>query len=255
MSNVIQYHIGIKQNEIGEYVILTGDPKRIDAIAKMLDSYKEVGYNREFRTVTGYITGYNSEKIKISVVSTGIGCPSAAICIEELINIGAKVLIRIGTAGSLQPNIKVGDIVIATATVREDGTTKQYVPKIYPAVSNIKVVNSLIEAAEKLNVKYHLGITHCKDAFYTELPEITPLKEENEKNWKVWQRSNVLATEMESSALFVIGSIRKVSVGTILKIVGETYSKKTIVKNFSIENLAKIAIESIKIFENKYKSQ
>lgn len=250
--NNIQYHIGIKQNEIGEYVILTGDPKRIDTIAKMLNFYKEVGYNREFRAVTGYITGYNNEKIKISVVSTGIGCPSAAICIEELINFGVKVLIRIGTAGSLQKNIKVEDTVIPIAAVREDGTTKQYIPETYPAVANIKVVNSLIEAAEKLNIKYHVGIIHCKDAFYSELPDIIPDKERSKQMWKVWQRGNVLATEMESSVLFILGNIRKVFCGTILKVVGKTFSGELISKNFSVEDIVKVAIEAIKIFKDKY---
>ncbi len=253
MKKNLQYHIGLKEGDVGKYVLLPGDPKRTELIAKFFDSAQEIMFNREFRTFTGYITGYNGEKIKISTTSTGIGCPSAAICIEELANIKAKVFIRVGTAGALQPNIKLGDIVISTATVREDGTSKQYVPLSYPAVANIEVVTALIESAKKLNLNFHVGITHCKDAFYTESlgQNIIPLKEYNEILWKVWQRSNVLATSMESSALFIIGSIRKLLVGEVLAIIGSTFSKKPIMKKVGVEDAIKVAIEAVKILHSK----
>lgn len=249
MNNISPYHIKLKQKDIGEFILLTGDPNRTEIIARMFDSYTEVTDNREFKGYTGYITGYDGEKIKITTISTGIGSPAAAICVEELINIGGKVFIRIGTAGSLQPNIKVGDIVISTGSVREEGTSKQYIPEIYPAVADFQVVNALIEAAKKLKIRYHVGITHSKDAFYSELPGITPIKELNEQKWKFWQRSNVLATDMETSVLFVIGSIRKVYMGSIVKIVGNTYSKKPIIKSLNMEDVIKVAIESIKILK------
>ncbi|MCS7152273.1 MAG: nucleoside phosphorylase [Endomicrobia bacterium] len=253
MKKNIQYHIGLGKGDVGEYVLLPGDPKRTELIAKFFDEPKEIAFNREFRTFTGYITGYDGKKIKISTTSTGIGCPSAAICIEELINIGAKVFIRVGTAGSLQRYVKVGHIVISSATVREDGTSRQYVPLSYPAVADIDVVNSLITAAKRLGFKYHVGIVHTKDAFYTESfsdTESVPLKEYNEVLWKVWERSNILATSMESSALFVIGSVRKVKVGEILAIIGSTMSKNPIIKKVGIEEAIKVAIESVKILDN-----
>ncbi|MDW8056309.1 MAG: nucleoside phosphorylase [Elusimicrobiota bacterium] len=253
MKKNIQYHIGLGKGDVGEYVLLPGDPKRTELIAKFFDEPKEIAFNREFRTFTGYITGYDGKKIKISTTSTGIGCPSAAICIEELINIGAKVFIRVGTAGSLQRYVKVGHIVISSATVREDGTSRQYVPLSYPAVADIDVVNALITAAKRLGFKYHVGIVHTKDAFYTESfsdTESVPLKEYNEVLWKVWERSNILATSMESSALFVIGSVRKVKVGEILAIIGSTMSKNPIIKKVGIEEAIKVAIESVKILDN-----
>lgn len=254
MKKDLQYHIGLKKGDVGDYVLLPGDPKRTELIAKFFDEAKEVAFNREFRTFTGYITGYNGEKIKISTTSTGIGCPSAAICIEELANIGAKVFIRVGTAGSLQKNVNIGEIVISQATVREDGTSRQYVPLSYPAVADIDVVNALISAAKKLKFKYHVGIVHTKDAFYTESftgNENLPLKEYNETLWKVWERSNVLATSMESSALFVIGSIRKLKVGEVLAIIGSTVAKKPVIKKVGIEEAIKTAIEAVKILHGK----
>ncbi|MCX7910246.1 MAG: nucleoside phosphorylase [Endomicrobia bacterium] len=250
----LDYHIRVKKNDIGKYILLVGDPKRTQIIAKFFETPKEVFENREFRIITGYINTEKDKKIKVSTVSTGIGCPAAAICIEELATIGAKVFIRIGTAGSLQKYVKLNNIVISLASVREDGTSLQYVPLSYPACASIEVVNALVKAAEKLNIKYHIGITHCKDAFYSEIPEYLPLKEKHLFLWKVWQRSNVIATSMESSTLFVIGSIRKLFVGEILTIVGTTYSKELIIeKNVSFENAIKISIEAIKILYNKLK--
>ncbi len=249
----IQYHIGLKKGDIGKYVILPGDPKRTELIAKFFVDVKEVAFNREFRTFSGYIEGYDGKKIKVATTSTGIGCPSAAICIEELANIGGEVFIRVGTAGSLQKHVKLGDIVISLAAVREDGTSRQYVPLSYPAVASIEVVNALVEAAKKLKYKYHVGIVHCKDAFYTEEfgehNYVFPMKEYNEFLWKVWQRSNVLATSMESSALFVISSIRKLLVGEVLAIIGSTWAKSPVIKKVGIEEAIKVALEAIKILE------
>jgi len=249
----VQYHIVLKKGDIGKYVILPGDPKRTELIAKYFIDAKEIAFNREFRTFCGYIEGYDGKKIKVATTSTGIGCPSAAICIEELANIGGKVFIRVGTAGSLQKHVKIGDIVISLAAVREDGTSRQYVPLSYPAVASIDVVNALVESAKKLKYKYHVGIVHCKDAFYTEefgeQNYVLPMKEYNEFLWKVWQRSNVLATSMESSALFVISSIRNLLVGEVLAVIGSTWAKSPVVKKVGVEEAIKIALEAIKILD------
>lgn len=248
-----QYHIGLKKGDIGRYVILPGDPKRTELIAKFFVDAKEIAFNREFRTFCGYIEGYDGKKIKVATTSTGIGCASAAICIEELANIGGEVFIRVGTAGSLQKHVRLGDIVISLAAVREDGTSKQYVPLSYPAVASIKVVNALVESAKKLKYKFHVGVVHCKDAFYTEefgeSQYILPMKEYNKFLWKVWQRSNVLATSMESSALFVISSIRRLLIGEVLAIIGTTWAKSPIVKKVGVEEAIKVALEAIKILD------
>lgn len=246
MDNEKEYHIGLKKGDVGRYVLLPGDPARTEIIAKYFDEAQEMAFNREYRTFTGRVKG-----IKISTTSTGIGCPSTAICIEELAKIGADTFIRVGTAGSLQKEVELGDVVISTGAVREEGTTRQYVPLSYPAVADLEVTSALVEAAKKLGLRHHPGIVHCKDAFYTEGAEGEglPLAEHNEEMWKAWYRSNVLATSMESSALFVISSIKRLKAGEVLAIIGLTYTGKPIEKKVGIEEAIKIAIEAVKILE------
>ncbi len=240
-----QYHISLKKGDVARYVLLPGDPGRVPRIAEYLDEAEKIAENREYRTYTGKYKG-----IPVSVVSTGIGCPSAAIAIEELIKIGADTFIRVGTAGSLQPDISLGDLVISTGSVREEGTTKQYVPEIYPAVADIEVTSALKQAAVNLGYPHHLGISHCKDAFYSEDMDI-PLREEQEIRWKVWQRARVLATSMESAALFVISSIRGVRTGEILAVIGSTHDNQPIIKKAGIGEAVKTALEAVRILDAK----
>lgn len=238
----VQYHVGLKKGDVGRYVLLPGDPGRVPKIAKFFDSAEKIASNREYTTYTGYIDG-----IKISATSTGIGCPSAAIALEELIRVGADTFIRVGTAGALQPYIKLGDAVISTGAIREDGTSKQYIPVSYPAVADLDVTLALREAAKKLGLKYHLGIMHCKDAFYIEEPDIIPHHSHNNQLWQTWRKANVAATSMESSALFTIGTIRKVRVGEITAIIGLTYDDSPIVKKVGVDEAIQTAIEAVKI--------
>lgn len=247
MDSEKQYHIQLKKGDIGKYVLLPGDPGRVPKIASYFDNAHEVAFNREYRTFTGTVDG-----IKISSTSTGIGCPSAAIAIEELIKVGAEVFIRIGTAGALQRNIGLGDVVISTAAVREEGTTRQYIPLSYPAVADLDVTIALREAAKKLGIKHHCGISHCKDAFFIESEKGAiplPIEEENQRLWKAWERSNVLATSMEAAALFVVSSIRKVKAGEVVAIIGLTYDDAPIVAKVGIDEAIKVAIEAVKILE------
>lgn len=245
MGNIdpgIEYHINMKKGDVGRYVLLPGDPGRVPKIASFFDSAEEVTFNREYRTYTGYIDG-----IKVSCTSTGIGCPSTAIAVEELIKIGADTFIRIGTAGSLQKEVELGDLCITTGAVREEGTTRQYVPMSYPAIADLDVSLALREAARKLGHRCHTGIGHCKDAFYTEGECGLPLDEENRLKWEAWYRSNVISTSMESAALFVVSSIRKVRAGEILAIIGLTYADVPIVKKVGVDEAIKTSIEAIKI--------
>ena len=238
----VQYHVGLKKGDVGRYVLLPGDPGRVPKIAKFFDSAEKVASNREYTTYTGYIDG-----IKISATSTGIGCPSAAIALEELIRVGADTFIRVGTAGALQPYIKLGDVVISTGAIREDGTSKQYVPVSYPAVADLDVTLALREASKKLNLGHHCGVMHCKDAFYIEEPEMIPQYTFNNQLWETWRKANVMATSMESSALFTIGTIRRVRVGEITAIIGLTYEDSPIIKKVGVEEAIQAAIESVKI--------
>ncbi len=210
-----EFHIKCGKGDIAKIVLLPGAPERSRLISEYFDESREVARNREFWTFTGRVDG-----IPISVTSTGIGCPSTAIAVEELIRCGAKVLIRVGTSGSLQDFVAIGDLVIATSAVRDEGTSRQYVPVEYPAVADIDVVFALKRAAQKLGYRHHLGIVHTKDSFYSELPDTSPIYEDVKKRWNTWINANVLATEMESSTLFIISSIRGVKAGTILAVVG-----------------------------------
>ena len=238
-----EYHIQLEKGDVGRYVLLPGDPGRVPKIAAYLDKAEKVAQNREYTTYTGEIDG-----IKVSVTSTGIGCPSAAIAIEELARVGADTFIRVGTAGTLQDNINLGDLIISTATVREDGTSLQYVPLNYPAVADFRLTMALYEASRKLGYNAHLGITQTKDAFFTEeddprLPRYEAIRE----RWQTWQKANVLASSMESSAIFVISSIRGLRAAEILAIIGSTFSDKPIQKKVGIEEAIKTSIEAIKI--------
>jgi uridine phosphorylase len=240
----VQYHIHLKEGDVGRYVLLPGDPGRVPEIASFFDEAREVAFNREYRTFTGTVDG-----IKLSCTSTGIGCPSTAIAVEELVKVGADTFIRIGTAGSLQREVGLGDLCITTGAVREEGTTRQYVPLSYPAIADIDVVSALRDAARKLGFKHHLGISHCKDAFFIEGDCDLPLEDQNRSNWKAWYRSNVLSTAMESAALFVVSSIRRVRAGEILAIIGLTYEDRPVVAKLGVENAIQTAIEAVKILD------
>lgn len=246
-KNEKQYHIALGKGDVGRYVILPGDPGRVPIIASYLDKAEKVAENREYTTYTGEVAG-----IKVSVTSTGIGCPSAAIALEELIKIGADTFIRVGTAGALQPYIGLGDLVIPTGAIREEGTTRQYIPLSYPAVPDLDVTVALRDAANKLGFKNHSGVCHCKDAFFIEGEEKLPIDEQNKALWRAWERANVMATSMEDAALFVISQIRRVRVGEVLAIIGLTYDDTPIVnKKLGVEDGIKTAIEAIKILDAK----
>jgi uridine phosphorylase len=241
-----QYHIAMKKGDVGRYVLMPGDPGRVPKIAAFFDDAKEVAFNREYRTYTGTIDG-----IKVSCTSTGIGCPSTAIAVEELIKLGADTFIRIGTAGSLQKEVGLGDLCISTAAVREEGTTRQYVPLSYPAVADLDVTLALREGAKKLGLKHHCGISHCKDAFFIEGDCGLPLEDENNSKWKAWYRSNVLSTSMESAALFVVSTIKRVRAGEVLAIIGLTYDDKPIMAKVGVDEAIKTAIEAVKILHKQ----
>ena len=156
-----QYHIQVAKGEVGRYVIMPGDPKRCVKIAQYFDNPVLIADNREYITYTGTLDG-----VKVSVTSTGIGGPCASIAMEELSRCGADTFVRIGTCGGMQPEVKSGDIVIATGAIRMEGTSREYAPIEYPAVANLDVTNALVAAAKEKGLSCHTGVVQCKDAFY-----------------------------------------------------------------------------------------
>ena len=243
-----QYHIGLKKGDVGEFVILPGDPKRCEKIAAFFDNPVKVADQREYITYTGYIDG-----TKVSVTSTGIGGPSAAIALEELVKVGAKTFIRVGTCGGMDTDVKGGDVVIATGAIRAEGTSKEYAPVEFPAVANIDVVNALAGAAKKLGYNYHTGIVQCKDSFYGQhSPEAMPVSSELLNKWEAWKRLGCLASEMESAALFVVASYLKVKIGSVFLVVANQEREKLGLENpivHDTEKAIKTAIEAIKILK------
>ena len=232
-------HLPIKFGEVARYVIVPGDPNRVPVIAESLENVTNQGQNREFNAYKGTHKG-----IEVSVVSTGVGCPSTAIAVEELSHIGAEVFIRIGTSGSVDKSAKKGDIFIATAAVRDDGTSKQYIPIEFPAIASHNVVSNLIKASENLNIDSKVGICQSKDSFFGETePERMPVAPYLDSKWKSWQKGSVGASEMEAATLFTISQIKRIEAGAILAI--ETSDKDTIKK------MTEIVLESITYMERE----
>ena len=241
-----QYHIGLKEGDVGEYVILPGDPKRCAKIAAYFEDAKLVADRREFTTYTGFLNGE-----KVSVTSTGIGGPSASIALEELVKVGAKYFIRVGTCGGMDTDVKSGDLVIATGAIRMEGTTKEYAPIEFPAVADYDIVTALINSAKKLQMSYHVGVVECKDSFYGQHnPEIMPISYELMNKWDAWLKLGCLASEMESAALFVVGSYLRVKVGSIFLVVANQEREKLGMENpvvHDTDSAIKTAVEAIKM--------
>jgi uridine phosphorylase len=205
-----KYHVGLGRGDVGDYVLVPGDPFRTPLIAKYLDDAREVAFSREYRTFTGKLGGTT-----VSAMSTGMGGPSVAIAIEELNELGVHSFLRVGTCGAAQPEIKMGDLVIGIGAVRTEGTSDGYVPKEYPAVASLDMVNTLVEAAEASGAPYHVGLLRSVDALYSDLmPDKMPrphIREELE----MWSRAGVLSNDMESSTLFIVARLRKLRAATI----------------------------------------
>lgn len=241
-----QYHIGLKNGDAGKYVLLPGDPKRCQKIAKYFDDAKLVADSREFVTYTGYLNGE-----KVSVTSTGIGGASAAIALEELVNVGADTFIRVGTCGGIDLDVKGGDIVIATGAIRMEGTSKEYAPIEYPAVANLEVTNALVLASKNLNYECHTGVVQCKDSFYGQHDSSKmPVNYELENKWEAWKRLGCLASEMESAALFIVSGYRRVRTGSVFLAVANQEREKLGMENpvvHDTDKAIKTAVEALKI--------
>lgn len=205
-----QYHIQVGRGDVGRYAILPGDPKRCAKIAQYLDGAELVADSREFITYTGMLDG-----VKVSVTSTGIGGPSAAIAMEELARSGVDTFIRVGTCGGMQLDVKSGDLVIASGSIRMEGTSREYAPIEFPAVSDVHITAALMDAAQSLGVPYHVGVVQSKDSFYGQhSPEDKPVSYDLLNKWAAWKRLGCLASEMESAALCIVAASLGVRAGS-----------------------------------------
>ncbi len=197
-----QFHLHCVEGDVGRYCLLPGDPGRCAQIASHFDDAKFVVSNREYNIYTGYLLGE-----KVSVCSTGIGGPSAAIAMEELHNVGADTFIRVGTCGGIALDVKSGEVVIATGAIRYEHTSQEYAPIEFPAVADFEVTTALVTAAKNLGMSYKTGVVQCKDSFYGQhSPGRMPVSYELLEKWEAWKRLGVKASEMESAALFVVAA-------------------------------------------------
>jgi uridine phosphorylase len=253
-SDEKEYHIGVGKGEVGRYVILPGDPGRCEKIAKYFDNPVKVAQNREYTTYTGTLEG-----VPVSVCSTGIGGPSASIAMEELIHCGADTFIRVGTSGGMQPEVLGGDLVIATGAIRNEGTSKEYAPIEFPAVATFEIVQALKESADRLGYSNHVGVVQCKDNFYGQhSPDTMPVSYELNQKWKAWLDCGALASEMESAAVFVVGSVRRVRVGAILLVIANQTRREMGLEDVQVhdtDSAIKTAVEAIRQLILKEKEQ
>lgn len=197
-----QPHICLDETTGAKYAVLPGDPARVSRVAAHLQDVRELAYNREFRSLTGTYRG-----VPVLVISTGIGGSSAAICLEELHNIGVTAAIRIGSCGALQTGIALGDLILGCGAIRNDGVSKTYVHTEFPAVADYRLLGYCVDAAQSLGCRYHVGVIHSHESFY---------HEENDAESAYWSHKGALGADMESAALFTVGRLRGMKTASIL---------------------------------------
>ena len=246
MSDVpgLPYHLQVAPGNLGGFVLLPGDPGRVERIARLLDQPRLVASNREYTTWTGALAG-----VAVSVTSTGIGGPSTAIAVEELCDLGAHTLIRVGTCGGMQARVGVGDLVLAMAAVRDEGTSAQYVPTGWPATAHVGVLDALRSAAAARAVRHHVGTVQSKDSFYGEMrPGRMPVAAELEARWRAWVAAGVLASEMECAALFTVAAVRDVRAGAVLACVNATPVDAAMPApgELALDDLLEVAVDAVR---------
>lgn len=222
MKEELMYHIQMKKGDVGRYVLLPGDPGRVEKIGARFDDPVEVAYNREYKTITGTLDG-----VKVSVMSTGIGGPSTVIGAEELIKLGADTFLRVGTCGGMNQKVLAGDVIIANSAIRAEGTSREYMPLEFPAVADYEVLTALVDASLELSHTCHVGVVQCKDSFYGQHePDSMPVRSMLNNNWQAWIEGGCLASEMESAALFILSSVRHVRAGSVHLCLGNQERRK-----------------------------
>jgi uridine phosphorylase len=246
-ADEVQDLIHVRRGDVGRYVLLPGDPGRCELIAARFDDPRHVASHREYTTWTGSLLGE-----PVSVVSTGIGCPSAAIAVEELAQIGADTFIRVGTSGGMQPFCRTGDLAIVTAAIRDEGTTAHYLPIEFPAVADLDVVVALRDAAARTGVRAHLGVSQSKDSFFGEVePERQPLAPRLLERWAAWVGGGAICSEMEAAAIFTVASIQRLRAGGVMVMAGNPSMTPDEVESemagFSLDGLLDTAVDALRL--------
>ncbi|MGL4393651.1 MAG: nucleoside phosphorylase [Brevinema sp.] len=244
----LAFHLKTKKGDVNPYVLLPGDPKRCGVIAKFLENPVLVGDHREYTIINGTYKG-----VPVTICSTGIGGPSASIAVEELILSGAHTFIRVGTSGALKLSVNTGDLVIAQAAVRDEGTANQYLPKEFPLRASLEVIKALRDASKAY--PHHIGVVHSKDAFYTELePENAFFRDQEEQKLQHYSKAGVLCSEMEVAAVLAVSNIRRVRAGAILQVVEAPMMKRMNIRQElekPIDDMIVIALEALRMLHTQ----
>lgn len=238
-----QYHLEVEPGDVAETVLLPGDPERVDVITDNWDEAEVVADHREYRTATG-----RYDDTPLSVTSTGIGSPSAAIAVEELARVDAETLIRVGSCGAIQPETDVGDLVITSGAVRQEGTSKEYVRESYPAVADHAVVSALVAAAESLGYDYHVGLTASTDSFYAGQSREGYggfRARGSDERIEELRQAGVLNFEMEASAILTLASLYGLRAGAVCTVYADRTTGEFRVEGQ--ERAARTASEATKI--------
>ncbi len=240
----LQYHIRCRPGDVAPYVLLPGDPDRVPLISSLWEERREVARHREYTTHTGRYRG-----APISATSTGIGGPAASIALEELLRVGAHTFIRVGTTGAIQRDVRVGDVIIAAGAVRLDGASEEYVRVEYPALAHYEVVLALVEAAESLGARYHVGVVASTDTFYT--GQSRPGFRGYQPSWSPGimadlQAAGVLSFEMEAATVFTISSIYGARAGAVLAVIANRVTDE-FVPEAGVETAVRVANEAVRI--------
>ncbi|ELH7495145.1 nucleoside phosphorylase [Vibrio vulnificus] len=197
-----QPHLCVDETQVAERVIVCGEPDRANRIAALLENAELIAENREYRLFNGEFQGK-----AITVCSTGIGAPSMIIAVEELKQCGAKYIIRVGSAGAMQPNIGLGELIVAEGAVRDEGGSKAYIDAAYPAYASFSLLKGLDGYLQMQTVPYHMGVVRSHDSFYTD---------DEETLCQYWNKKGILGADMETSALFTVGRLRGLHVASVL---------------------------------------
>ena len=240
------YHIGFDDTHGAKYVILPGDPGRVQKIAEYLENPRFHCQNREYTTWLGEIDGQT-----VMVMSTGMGGPSTAIAVEELYQTGIHTFIRIGTCGGMADQVIGGDVVIATSAIRQEGTGLEYVPIEFPAVADLSVTEALVKGAKDIGATWHAGVVQCKDSFYGQhSPERMPAGEELQQKWRAWIKAGCLASEMESATLFIVAQVLRARAGCVLNVVWNQEREAKGLSNPKVHDTTpaiKTAVEAVRL--------
>ncbi|WP_132057901.1 nucleoside phosphorylase [Halorussus amylolyticus] len=200
-----QPHLLVEQGDVNDIALIPGDPGRVDRIAGLCDDSEVVAQNREYKVVNAEYEG-----TPLTICSTGIGCPSAAIAIEELHAVGVETVIRVGTTGALQSDIEIGDMIVATGAAKNEGTSRRYEAVEYPAVPDYGVLSALVDSAKANDEDVHVGAIASDDAFYAETDEYVA----------DWEAANILSVEMEAAAVFSLARRKGMRAGAICTVDG-----------------------------------